>query len=116
VFVEDGAFEILVAGASTPVLYLPSRRAIRDWAARRLRARAGRFSSRHYQSGTVFDELSPESARTRTMVLVTHQRHGEEEPRVAHTGVYHDRWRRTSDGWRLAHRAAHLDQEWVTNR
>src|SRR5438093_1161583 len=33
----------------------------------------GRFTSRHHQSGLLFDELTSDSALTRTMVLVTHQ-------------------------------------------
>jgi SnoaL-like domain len=111
VFVEDGVFEIFVAGKATPSVRLQSRREIREWAAQRLRERAGRFTSRHYQSGILFDELSAGSARTRTMVLVTHQAVTETAPRLAHSGVYHDQWRKTPAGWRLAHRAAHLDQD-----
>lgn len=111
VFIEDGVFEIVAAGQASPSVRLGSRREIREWAAQRLRERAGRFTSRHYQSGTLFDELSAGSARTRTMVLVTHQPLTEAGPHLAHSGVYHDRWRKTAAGWRLAHRAAHLDQD-----
>ena len=111
VFVEDGVFEIFVAGRASPWVRLGSRREIREWAAQRLRERAGRFTSRHYQSGTLLDDLSTGSARTRTMVLVTHQAVTEAAPRLTHSGVYHDQWRKTPSGWRLAHRAAHLDQD-----
>jgi len=109
-FVEDGVLEIFVAGATSPSVRLQSRKEIREWAARRLQERNGRFISRHYQSGIVFDELSSDSARTRTMVLVTHQG-VEAAPRPTNSGVYHDRWRKTPGGWRLAHRAAHVDLE-----
>jgi hypothetical protein len=44
------------------------------------------------------------------MVLVTHQSAGEREPRPTRSGAYHDTWRKRPDGWRLAHRAAHLDR------
>ena len=69
----------------------------------------GRFTSRHYQSGLLFDELTSDSALTRTMVLVTHQGVAEATPRPIISGVYHDQWRKTHTGWRLAHRAAHVD-------
>ena len=108
-FVEDGVFEIFVPGQTSPSVRLPSRAAIHEWAARRLHARRGRFTSRHYQSGILFDELTPESALTRTMVLVTHQSAAEAAPRATVSGVYHDQWRKTPEGWRLARRTAHLD-------
>lgn len=110
-FVEDGVFEIFLAGHGSPWVRLQSRQEIRDWAAQRLHERIGRFTSRHYQSGTLFDELSSKSARTRTMVLVTHQGVAEAAPRPTVSGVYHDRWRKTAEGWRLAHRAAHIDRD-----
>src|SRR5262245_5810984 len=108
-FVEAGVFEIFVPGQARPALRLCSRVMIREWAARRLRGRRGRLSSRHHQSGILFDELTANSARTRTMVLVTHQDRTEAAPRPIASGVYHDRWRKTKAGWRLARRAAHLD-------
>jgi len=110
-FVEDGVFEIFVVGKTSPSVRLQSRREIREWATRRLHERNGRFTSRHYQSGIPFDELSSDSARTRTMVLVTHQGATEPAPRPTASGVYYDRWRKTSEGWRLAHRAAHVDRD-----
>jgi uncharacterized damage-inducible protein DinB len=45
------------------------------------------------------------------MLLVTHQDVAEAAPRATVSGVYHDQWRKTQAGWRLAHRAAHLDQD-----
>jgi len=110
-FVEDGVFEIFVAGETSPSVRLRSRKEIREWAAQRLQERRGRFTSRHYQSGILFDELSSDSARTRTMVLVTHQGVTEAAPRPTDSGVYHDRWRRTPEGWRLVHRAAQVDRD-----
>ena len=110
-FVEDGVFEIFVPGKTGPSVRLQSRREIREWAAQRLQEREGRFTSRHYQSGVLFDELTSEAARTRTMVLVTHQGVTEAAPRPTASGVYHDQWRKTHEGWRLAHRAAHVDRD-----
>jgi len=37
------------------------------------------------------------------------QDYGERTPRPIISGVYHDQWRKTHTGWRLAHRAAHVD-------
>jgi SnoaL-like domain len=111
VFVEDGVFEIFGPGNTIPRVRLQSRTEIRTWAAQRLQGRVGRFTSRHYQSGTVFDELTSDSALTRTMVLVTHQGVTEAAPRPTDSGVYHDQWRKTHEGWRLAHRAAHVDRD-----
>ena len=110
-FVEDGVFEIFIPGKTSASVRLQSRTEIRGWAAQRLQERSGRFTSRHYQSGILFDELTSDSARTRTMVLVTHQGLAEAAPRPTVSGVYHDRWRKTHAGWRLAHRAAHVDRD-----
>jgi hypothetical protein len=92
-------------------VHLPSRTAIHTWAVQRLQARRGQFTSRHYQSGTLFEELTPGAARTRTTVLVTHQGVAEAAPRPTLSGVYHDHWRKTPTGWRLAHRAAYVDRD-----
>ena len=110
-FVEDGLFEVFVPGQVTAAIRLRSRAEIHEWAAQRLRERDGRFTSRHHQSGTLFDELTADSARTRTMVLVTHQGVAQAAPHPTVSGVYHDRWRKTREGWRLAHRAAHVDRD-----
>jgi hypothetical protein len=110
VFVADAVFEVFLPGDTRPSVRLRSREAIREWAAQRLRERAGRFASRHYQSGTLFDLLTSASARTRTMLLVIHQEAGAAVPSPTRSGVYHDQWRKTRTGWRLARRAAHLDQ------
>lgn len=109
--VEDSVFEVFVPGKTTALVRLQSRAEIRDWAARRLQERNGRFTSRHYQSGILFDELTSDSALTRTMVLVTHQGVAEAAPRPIVSGVYHDQWRKTHTRWRLAHRAAHVDRD-----
>ena len=110
-FVEDGVFEVFVPGQSVALVRLQSRTAIRESAAKRLRQRCGRCTSRHYQSGILFDDLTSDTALTRTMVLVTHQGVTEAGPPPTLSGVYHDQWRKTPTGWRLAHRAARVDQD-----
>ena len=108
-FTEDTMWELFASSATRPEIRLESRAAIRAWAAQRLQERSGRFTSRHYQSGILFDELTSESARTRTMVLVTHQGVTEAAPRPTASGVYHDQWRKTLEGWRLVHRILRRD-------
>jgi hypothetical protein len=108
-FTEDAMWELFASSATRPKIRLESGAAIRAWAAQRLHERSGRFTSRHYQSGILFDELTSESARTRTMVLVTHQGVTEAAPRPTASGVYHDQWRKTPEGWRLVHRILHRD-------
>jgi uncharacterized protein (TIGR02246 family) len=103
-FTEDALWELFAAGATHPAIRLESRAAIHAWAVQRLHDRRGRFISRHYQSSTVFETLTAESAGTRTMVLVTHQDLTEAVPRLTASGVYHDQWRKTPEGWRLVHR------------
>ena len=108
-FAEDGVFEVFVPAKEVAVLRLASQAVIHAWAAKRLGARRGVFTSRHHQSGTLFEELTSNSAKSRTMVLVTHQLLDAALPRLALTGVYHDLWRKTAVGWRFAHRAAYVD-------
>ena len=111
VFVENGVFEIFVPGQTRPAVNLQSRKEIREWAAERLQGRTGRFASRHYQSGIRFDGLTDEEARVRVMVLVTRQETTDTRPYVNLTGTYHDVWRKTPAGWRLAHRGAYIDRD-----
>jgi len=102
---------VAVPGKTTAPVHLSSRTAIRAWAVQRLQARSGQFTSRHYQSGTLFDALTSDAARIRTMVRVTHQGVAEAAPRPTLSGVYHDHWRKTPTGCRLAHRAAYVDRD-----
>jgi ketosteroid isomerase-like protein len=111
VFTEDGVFEIIIPGKTTPAVRLQSRKEIYEWAAQRLRVRRGRFTSRHYQSGVRFEALSAQEARLRVMVLVTRQEATDSAPYVHMTGMYYDVWRKGPDGWRLAHRAAYADRD-----
>jgi len=108
-FTEDAVWELLAAGSTHPAIRLESRAAILAWAKQRLHERRGHFVSRHHQSSTLFEALTAESARTRTMVLVTHQDVTEAVPRPVASGVYYDQWRKTPEGWRLVHRKLHHD-------
>jgi len=109
-FVENGIFEVIVPGEASPRVRLSSRAAIREWAAQRHRLNAA-SQARHYQSGLVFDELTADTASARTMLLLTRQGAPDAAPLLHLTGIYHDRWRKTREGWRLVHRAARVDRD-----
>ena len=50
-----------------------------------------------------------EVAWTRTMVLVTHHDVGDPHPAATLSGVYHDIWKKTPRGWKLAQRILFTD-------
>ena len=109
-FVEDGIFEVIVPGDSRPTVRLSSRAAICEWAKKRHQLNAS-SQARHYQSGLIFDELTTDMARSRTMLLLTRQTAPDALPLVILTGVYHDKWCQTGEGWRLVHRTARVDRD-----
>lgn len=109
VFTEDCVLEFFPSGAERPELRLESPAAILEWGSARLARRKGKYTSRHFQTNIVFDHLDAQSARTRTMILVTHQGVGDAAPRPILSGVYHDEHRRTPAGWRIRHRAVRHD-------
>jgi SnoaL-like domain len=109
-FVEDGIFEVIVPGKPGPTVRLSSRVAICEWAKQRFQLNTS-SQARHYQSGVLFDELTAETASARTMLLLTRQNASDAAPVVHLTGIYHDKWRKTREGWRLVRRAACIDRD-----
>ena len=114
-FTEDAVFEVF-AGGDEPVIHNEGRAAIHAWARAThtgerpgLRHHPPDEQTRHNQSGTVFDELGADAARTRTMLLSARQSPGDAIPIPSTTGVYRDEWRRTPAGWHLARRTLHID-------
>jgi hypothetical protein len=110
VFTEDGLWEAFPSGATEPEIKLEGRQAIRKWGEERLGRRKGKFVSRHFQTNIVFDHLDANSARTRTMVFVSHQGVQDTAPRPMVSGVYYDEHQRTANGWRIRHRQVRHDQ------
>ena len=90
----------------------PSRAARRcaSWAADAFEALPEGVLTRHHQRATVFDELTADAARTRTMFLLTSIGPGDHYPRTVSSGVCRDEWRRTAEGWRIARRIADADR------
>jgi hypothetical protein len=109
-FLEDALWEYYYKDEKEPEIRLTSRNEIRGWAAKRHRERKGKFSSRHHQSGTVFDSFQADSVATRTMVLITHHEKGEPHPVPTTSGEYHDLWKKTPKGWKLAQRILYTDR------
>ncbi|MBL6752428.1 MAG: nuclear transport factor 2 family protein [Nevskia sp.] len=110
VYTEDAVWEAFAAGASQAEIHLPNREAIRKWAEERLARRKGKFVSRHFQTNIVYDHLDRDSARTRTMVLVTHQGVDDAVPSLMLSAVCIDEHRRTPEGWRMRRRSVYHDR------
>jgi hypothetical protein len=108
-FVEEAVWELVGPEATEPQVRLESRSDIHAWAIENFEGRLLNIQARHHQSATVFDELTLDAARTRTMVLVTNQGSGEAVPRPVASGVYYDKWRKTQTGWQFAHRILRRD-------
>ena len=107
-FTEDGVWDSIIKEQETPTEHLVGRDTIRDWAANRHKIIPDTYRSFHHQSGTSFDELTPDAARTRTMVIITgHDMSGYDGTKGAQvtiTGIYHDDWVKTADGWHMKKR------------
>ena len=69
-FTEDAVFEVY-SGREKPLLHCGSREAIREWARALHEDMPDGYQSRHHQTGTIFEALGPDSARTTTMLLGT---------------------------------------------
>lgn len=110
IFLDDGVFEVFVPGQTDARVRLGSRAAIREWAAGRHRLNAA-SQARHYQSSVIVEELTPTTARAQAMLLLVRQGAHDAAPVVHLTGVYHDEWRKTREGWRLARRTARVDRD-----
>lgn len=110
-FTEDGVFEMLAANASEPELVMTARAGIHEWVTNWFRELDPAIQSRHFQSGTTFRELTAEYAKTSTMLMTTAQHPGEASPRVKMTGVYHDHWIKTAQGWRISRRTLRHDHQ-----
>jgi len=102
-FSADAVLEIFSSGGTSPQILLTSQAAIRAWAVQNHTERLEGIHTRHHQSGLLFDELTSETARTRTMVLVTHQGAAEAVPRLHSSGMYQMHWRKLPEGWRIVH-------------
>ncbi len=110
IFTDDASWEWWPPGAQKAKVIHTPRKTFRDWAAERFRTNLADRQTRHYQTNTVFLEMTNNMARTRTIILVTHSVHGEKGPKIpAHSGTYEDEFRKTPDGWRISRRILRTD-------
>ncbi|MEM6703253.1 MAG: nuclear transport factor 2 family protein [Acidobacteriota bacterium] len=108
-FTENGTMEWHMAGAAEQPPAVAGRADILEYARQAHEGRLAGRQSRHHFSGLVFEELSAESARTEHRFMVTHVVPGE-PPVVTATGIYRITWRKTDDGWLMAHRKLFVDR------
>ena len=78
-FTDDAVWEYFKPGQEAPAVRLESQTALKEWVAGRYAARRGKYMSRHFQMNTVCEALTSESARCRTMALITLQDTGAEQ-------------------------------------
>ena len=103
-----GVFQVTSVAHPEPFIRAEGRAAILEWV-RGTMERWGDAQTRHNQSGSVFDALTADTARTRTMLLESRMLPERSVPRPWTQGVYTDDWVREPSGWRLTRRALHLD-------
>ena len=71
-------------------------------------ARRGNRQTRHHQSTTMFLEITPDRAKTRTYLMTTSKGSGF-TPTVGLTSIYEDDVVRTDKGWRILFRKIYPD-------
>lgn len=102
-FTEDGVWESYRGNNTEPGTSLKSRQEIRQWAESSMERRLEGSYNLHHQTALLFDELTDDSAQTRTMVLITAHDATDEPNRISLTGYYQTRWRKTAQGWLIEH-------------
>ena len=96
-YTDDGVFELNPELPDGPTISEHGREQIRSWAeASHKRLADAGTRTRHVQSGTVFDELTEQTARTRTMLISMRLRPGDSGPWASRAGVSTDEWRQTA--------------------
>ena len=103
-----GVFEVTSVAHPEPFIHAEGHDGILEWVEPTME-RWGDAQTRHNQCCTVFDELTADTARTRTMLLESRMLPDRQIPRPWTQGVYTDDWVREPDGWRITRRALHLD-------
>lgn len=108
-FTPSGVFEVFVRGAATPATRYAGQAQLHAFAVDSFTRRLLGARVRHFQTNTVFHELTAEAARTSTMVMITQVGSRDEHPRLALTGQYEDVWSKRDSLWKLAVRTLYTD-------
>jgi len=107
VFTADGVADG-VAGAGP--IKQTGRDAILQFCIARQKNVIGKIKTRHNMTNIVFDQLTPNQAKTRTYLLLTWQKPGEMTPSAQEAGTYRDLIVKQSDGrWLFKERVLVLD-------
>lgn len=102
VFTDDAVGDAVLVGQEQPFHSIQGTAEIRAFAEMGM-SREG-VRALHHPSGVVFDAFDGGAAETRATVVVTGTVPDTPDPVILTHGVYHDRWRKTEHGWRIAHR------------
>jgi hypothetical protein len=94
-FTDDGVFEVRMGASEEPIVRLQGAEQLGAFV-----TNAPRLA--HHITGLIFDELLPDSARTRAVVVGTWVA-PDGDPAIYTHGTYEQRWSRNAGTWRLAH-------------
>ena len=108
-FTLDGVMERWLAGSLVAGSRIVGRQAIKAYARTSHRGRLADRQTRHHFSGLVFLELSPTSAITENMALITHQTAADRAAVVRSSGIYRNNWKKTESGWLISKRLLFTD-------
>jgi hypothetical protein len=103
IFTPAGVWEMSSAVGAQPSIRLDGRADLVAFCTKRFSDRPPGLTYAHHQSGIHFTAFGADLARAEVMLILTISREGG-PPSIARTGVYHDEWTRTAEGWRLKHR------------
>lgn len=111
-FDDAAATNIFVPSQDLPSHTTTTRSQLREQIGERRASLARKgIQPRHFQANTILTEVSEDRVLGRTVLMVAWQRTGNLTPKVMHSGVYEDEFRRTPRGWRFVRRDLRLDHE-----
>jgi len=108
-FTLDGVMERWLAGSLVAGSRVVGKQAIHAYASLSHQGRLADRQTRHHFSGLVFLELSPTTAITENMALITHQTAADRVAVVRSSGIYRNSWRKTESGWLISKRVLFTD-------
>jgi ketosteroid isomerase-like protein len=103
VFTPEGVWEMAPEPGAEPSIRLAGRDELMAFCTQRFSDRRPGLTYAHHQSGVHFTSFAADMARAEVMLILTIST-PDAPPSIFRTGVYHDAWRRTGQGWRLQHR------------
>lgn len=102
VFTPDGLWEMAPERGADPSIRLHGHGELMAFCTKRFSDRRPGLTYAHHQSGVHFTSWRADVAQAEVMLILTIVLDG--APSISRTGVYHDEWNRTAEGWRLKHR------------